>query len=918
MKILFRFTQKVRVWNRKRLNKRRSFKWSEPQVVPEGIVNLDFVPPTTAEPRVAIHIHLFYADLIEFFTPFLERMPNEFDLLVSCSGDVTPQKIKKAYSKLPLIGKIIVIPVKNIGRDIAPFLCDFASQIMEYDLIAHLHGKKSLYNGGSTTGWLEYLAESLLPSNNEIKKIYNLLLKKDGYGLIYPLNYVGLPYQANTWLANRSRSLKLAKHFGIKNLPDSYIDYPAGSMFWAKTEAITPLLRHGFKTNDFDPECGQTDGTLAHAIERMFGFIVKANGYKVGILQDKSTPSSSPWRIEKFFSHKREDIKSILNQPKVKLIGFDIFDTLICRPLVDPDHTKKLIASRLPAETASLFMEYRTEAENLARNSAGRDIGLKQIYETFQKLTNINERIAQEILTIEEDIEQKSLRRREDGVALLNAAIASGKKVVLISDMFLSKETITRSLHDLKISGWDELFVSSEIGCRKDSGQLYKHVMEKFDIQPQQMLMIGDNERSDWQIPTDLGMSTFHVLKPSNIAAAHTRFSPILNIALSKPTDENINLTAGLIILKEYSNIFYNNYSNQNIFYNGMQSIGRSVLAPMLCAFSEWLVKSNKDNSGTKLFFLAREGETLKIAYDEWVSEEPGRTPDSAYLVLSRRCVTVASIVDFEDIQRIAKTDYFGNTVAHFLQERFGVCPTEERWDRIMKSTGFSAGDSIIIKNGDISSITPLLQEVEHDIQIKAEEERVPLLKYLDDIGLTSCQDPVLVDVGYSGTIQSALNKILNRKIRGQYLATSRKIKDLYPTGTLAQGFFADGMNEYNMNNSVLRESFMLEKLLSSNSSQVICYSFSENRDSVTANFKKLSESELNTQQIRKEIRDGLIDFIRDAKLIKRSLKDDFWPSAEVATLAYDCFISNPSHRDMTVCKGLVLDDDYCGRGIVN
>ncbi len=884
-----------------------------------SLVDMEDVAPLDGTPvgRIAVHAHIFYADVAPEFAEFLSRMPFAFDLFVS----VPSEEIRKACeaamrARLPKSNGLKIAVVPNQGRDVAPMFCTFGEELRTYDYLAHIHSKKSLYNDGATQGWREYLLEQLFGSPLQIRKIFALLGESTQIGLVYPQNYSKLPYWANTWLSNKPMAHAWCKRLGIDDMPQGYFDYPAGSMFWTRTKALKPLFDAGLTLQDFPVETGQQDATLAHCLERLFVLTANRSGYTAAILRDANSPRSSAWGLEQYLGQTGASVRALVSGVDLKVVIFDIFDTLLLRPLLNPESTKAIVAHTVGGDAGKAYRMFRAEAEGAARQRAGRDVDLDAIFVEFAALSGLSAEALSQLRELEESTERAAVAARPDVAEMLQFALAQGKRVVLASDMYLPRPVIESMLAAHGIQGWHALYLSSDIGLRKDTGDLYRHILDVEQVAPGQILMVGDNEHSDVQIPGDMGMKVWHVMRPVEMAhAAAERLAPLVKQALNTK-DLNEELTLGLLLRANLGPVFYNRFSSQDLVPPNYQALGYTVLGPLVLSFVQWLAQQAASDGVERLYFLSREGEFLKKVYDRWAQQVDG-APPSEYLVLSRRSVTVPTIREIDEIEAIARTAYFENRVSSFVWERYGLVLTDKEWSSLARQGLLSADGQVEVTDGQIDHLKPLLAALAPHIFAQAKAELPEVMAYLDAMGLNGERKSAVVDVGYSATIQGRLNQLLGTKTHGYYMMTDGRAESVSNRYEVTvQGCFGQYVQFTPAASAMLRQSFDLEKLLSSDEAQIIRYMRTPG-GALAPEFRVLSRDEVLCQPIRAEIRKGALQFVEDAIDIRTRLHGDFVVPTALGRQLYEVLVKQPSEREVALLREVVLDDYYCGRDLV-
>jgi lipopolysaccharide biosynthesis protein len=227
------------------------------------------------DPSVAVLCHMFHHELTPVLGGYFHNIPFPCHIFISTDTAAKKADIERYFSDWRN-GPVDVRLAPNRGRDIAPKLAAFADVYSRFEYVLHIHSKRSIHDA-RLHGWGEFLFKSLLGSADIVRSIFEIFSRFPNIGLVSsqhfePLRF-GLGWGDNVVLADQ-----LAARMGISISRAKGLDFPSGSMFWARTAALRPLLDLRLKMDDFPPELGQLDGTLAHAIERLYYFACERAG----------------------------------------------------------------------------------------------------------------------------------------------------------------------------------------------------------------------------------------------------------------------------------------------------------------------------------------------------------------------------------------------------------------------------------------------------------------------------------------------------------------------------------------------------------------------------------------------------------------------------------------------------------------
>lgn len=464
---------------------------------------------------------------------------------------------------------------------------------------------------------------------------------------------------------------------------------------------------------------------------------------------------------------------------KCSVLSLDVFDTAVVRLVAKPTDLFHFIHAahrQLYPDAPSLdFARQRIAAEQRARQlTDAREVTLDEIYDAIEMPAGWS---AQRLKQLEIEAELRICRRNETIHALYRAALDDGKRVVFVSDMYLSAEVIADILKQTGYTRYSSLYVSSSNKLIKGDGSQFRRVAADLDVAPGRILHIGDNFEADVRAAEQAGISSFHYV-PSLRNGAHSGGVP------SEGLDTAESLRRAL-------NVFRFGDAAQIEKASFWHRFGYENMGPLLLGFTEWVRQSLVDDGIEQACFLARDGEILKRAYERLIAAgRPG--PPALYLYSSRRAFTIPAMTTLDD----TNLDFLtacrpGLTVAQYLQR---VDLDASLHQAEIRASGFERDDLSPRTATELSQLRDLFRRLERPFLQQMAHERKLIADYLRELGLFATPKLGIIDVGWHGSIQNGLQRIIDFEqlpitLSGYYLGTWAPAARLTRDGQRLRGY---------------------------------------------------------------------------------------------------------------------------------
>lgn len=638
--------------------------------------------------------------------------------------------------------------------------------------------------------------------------------------------------------------------------------------------------------------------------------------HKISKIESEENKKRSLYSVSTKWDSGTEAIKEHIIDDTIEYVSFDVFDTLILRPFLEPRDEMILLNSIINKYykdgLGMDFYNIRVESEIYARELVKdkekiQDVTLDEIYDAMSKMYNLDKKVVEELKENEVKNELKFCSARKTSLELYKLAKYVGKKVIVISDMYLSKENIKNMVEKCGYTEIDEYFISSEIKLTKASGSLYEYVLNKYNIQPDHMIHIGDNWTSDWKNPSKYGIKseflprTINMLYDSNFGKLFFKSLPFYDDNVASTNFLTIRCLLALIANKFFDDPWKKS-NIDSVFNANIKFFGYSALGMNLYGIMRWLLEDmvNSKEKYDTIQFMARDGHLPIQAYELMSKLYPKELiAKPEYLYISRKALMPIIFCGKDDkgmYKLIGSVNVFNHTPRQMLKYLKNVLVyKEEDLQRICNELSINSDENF----EKIYSFNLFLNKVRSELLNTEYSDKYikRLEKYFNEkFKGKACA----FDIGYSARPELVLSKICQKPIDAYYINVNEQ--SAYENAKLGSFTIKTFLEYKPVVTGSIRE-ILISKMGPS------CIGYDCENEEIKPIFEEYSEN-IDYENTINIIQDSALDLVKDVLNIFGKALNEYDYYKQYTNIPLDIFINSSEKIDKEMLKLIVFEDD--------
>lgn len=573
---------------------------------------------------------------------------------------------------------------------------------------------------------------------------------------------------------------------------------------------------------------------------------------------------------------------SLILADKIEYVSFDIFDTLVHRRLAAPVDLfsavrNKLCESNLALHNSALLDEFpksRIHAERQARKTRLKihggeaEITLDEIYEELQLHTKADIEVLQTLKATELELENLLLYRSPQGHELYEKAKKANKKIIYISDMYLSADFILKMMQRLGYGDCNEhsLFVSGQIRMSKYNGSLFDYVSKKLNISSEAWFHVGDNLHSDISKAKERGISTYHA-----------DWSEVQN------TPQKCHGITDYLVSSVIKSLSGKHYTASEDITDPFVNQGYVVFGPLIFGFYLWLLNELKEYKPDKILFFARDSQLILKIHRFLLEEKTVDLPSAfEYTYLSRMALYE---LGFSDIDLGRFTHVLSGKTAGTVESVFKILGIDiNQHTGMMDELGLASKTPIDESNR--VHVQKLMSRLHYSILLSSSAQRKKFQEYFTNM-IPDFAKIALVDIGWAGNIQGTYLRTLGAKwsqneFQGFYLGTvDGAFRNRSPYSKL-KGWLINEGNPKSKQSLLKRGGIeLLEFALTADHGSTTGYTITQDNQ-VAPILEKKSPQEEEYERKAMLLQEGILLFVKDHSYLLKifpliSLQSSLW-----------------------------------------